>query len=114
MVEWNGGAMIRAVTSQQEGPMFESNLKAFLCETGMFSLCPCGYSSFLLQSKYMHEVRLPGEFKLTLAVSVNGCLSVDRSAASCPMGQAPTTHWILPFIIKQEHRNIDGREENMN
>lgn len=38
----------------------------------------------------------------------------DRSAASCPMGKAPATHWILPFIIKQEHRNIDGREENMN
>lgn len=35
MGEWNGGAMISAVTSQQEGPMFESNLKAFLCETGI-------------------------------------------------------------------------------
>lgn len=32
MGEWNGGAMISVVTSQQEGPMFESNLGLFCVE----------------------------------------------------------------------------------
>lgn len=38
MGEWNGGVMISAVTSQQEGPMFESNLGPFCLE---LACSPC-------------------------------------------------------------------------
>ena len=75
-----GGVVVGAVTSQQEGSWFESQLVLSVWSLHVLPVSAwvlSGYSGFLPPSKNMH-VRLIGDSKLSLGVSVSvgDCLSL--------------------------------------
>jgi len=89
----HGGVVVSTVASQWAGSRFDSQLRPFCVE---FACSPrvC-VGSLLPLSKNMH-VRLIGDSKLSLGVSVCGCLSrlwPCDGLATCPGCTPPLARW---------------------